>query len=206
MDTKQTVLPYWPLWAAAQFASTDEAKKMLTYVHVFQDADTIQIESTDGHRAFRYRIPRPSNFHIDGDELMIAASTIKKQVSYGKYVTVEDPRVDHEITIWGGKRDACERITTYHERKPHGYTYPNINQLWPDSFSNAPESSFAFNTRYIKEIAAVMDKLGSNCIMKFYGNAPTTPWVITSSYEPRFGDHADRPVLEVLIMPVQVRD
>jgi hypothetical protein len=51
------VLPYWPIWAAAQFASTDEAKHLLQFVHVWSDGDVLQIESTDGHRAFRYRLP-----------------------------------------------------------------------------------------------------------------------------------------------------
>jgi hypothetical protein len=47
------VLPYWPIWAAAQFASTDQAKQVLNFVHVWRDADAFQIEATDGHRAFQ---------------------------------------------------------------------------------------------------------------------------------------------------------
>ena len=50
-------LPYFPLYVAAQFASKDQAKLLLTTINVEKVGDNVEITSTDGHRCFRFVFP-----------------------------------------------------------------------------------------------------------------------------------------------------
>ena len=65
-DTIVASLPYPAVWAAAQFASSDDFKEQLTYVcaRVLDDGNYV-IESVDGHRAFRYFFPNSQAWTID---------------------------------------------------------------------------------------------------------------------------------------------
>jgi hypothetical protein len=213
------VLPYWPIWAAAQFASDDAAKQLLNFVHVWRDGDTFQVESTDGHRAFRYRFPAwgadgmPTLWRVPDGGLLLWAKPLKKAVSYGKLLTVTH---DMRAVFHGGKKEALGELSSVnlagffsvHTADDCGKvgTYPAINQLWPESFSNQPGQRFAFNARYVREWCAVVEKLSHNGVTRCECNAPTTPFVWASSYEPRIGQHAPNPEIELLLMPVQVRD
>ena len=216
------VLPYWPLWAAAQFASTDPAKELLNFIHVHkvtEGASTyIQIESTDGHRAFRYRLPTvdtsfiPTFWSVPDGGLMLLAKPLKKAQSYAKLVTVSD---DLRVTFHGGKKAAVDEIGSLKIESFYGissashaahYTFPAINQLWPDSFNNEPKKTFAFNACYLKEWFSVVDKLSTNGISRVDCNAPTTPFVFRCRYEPRIGTHGSDAMLELLLMPVQIRN
>ena len=212
------VLPYWPIWAAAQFASTDEAKQLLQFVHIFRpDEFDYQIESTDGHRAFRYRIPAwvngmPSLWRIPDDGLLLLAKPLKKAVNYSKMLTVSE---DLRVSFHGGKKELLDEMSSINLPTNFGvsaastsckyYTFPNINQLWPENFSNEPKAKFAFNARYLKEWFTVVDKLSDNGVTAVRCNAPTTPFVFDCSYESRIGEHLRHPKLEMLLMPVQIR-
>ena len=213
------VLPYWPIWAAAQFASTAEDKALLQFVHIHRpDELDYQIEATDGHRAFRYRIPAwvngmPSLWRIPDEGLLLAAKPLKKAVTTAKMLTVSE---DLRASFHGGKKDALAELSSVNLAGTFGvnaastsckyHTFPNINQLWPEDFSNQPKAKFAFNARYLKEWFTVVDKLSHNGVTAVRCNAPITPFVFDCSYVPRIGEHLPNPMLQLLLMPVQIRD
>jgi hypothetical protein len=221
------VLPYWPIWAAAQFASTDEAKHLLQFVHVWQDGDVLQIESTDGHRAFRYRLPAwstetygngaataqlPTLWRVPAQGLLLHAKALRKAVSYAKLLTVTHGM---RAVFHGGKKEALTELSSVNLAGHYSVntaddcgkvgTYPNINQLWPDKFSCEPGKPWAFNATYLKEWCAVVEKLSHNGVTRTQGNSATTPFTFNCSYVPRIGQHAKEPELELLLMPVQIR-
>lgn len=213
------VLPYWPIWAAAQFASTDENKGLLGFVHVWRDGDAYQIEATDGHRAFRYRFPAcgadgmPSLWRIPDDGVLLYAKPLKKAVPYSKLLTVTQ---DLRAVFHGGRKEGLTELSsvnlsgffTVHTAADFGKvgSYPNINQLWPQSFSNEPGKPWAFNARYLREWCAVVEKLSDDqTVTRCEGNGATTPFVFSATYAPRIGQHGEAPRLELLLMPVQIR-
>jgi hypothetical protein len=220
------VLPYWPIWAAAQFASTDEMKQILQFVHIWRDGDAYQIESTDGHRAFRYRFPvsttesagagtayLPTLWRIPEGGLLLHAKPLKKAVSYSKLLTVTE---DLRAVFHGGKKQALLELSSVNlsgfygvNTASKGYTvgaYPKINQLWPDRFTNQPGKQFAFDARYLREWCSVVEKLSERGITKTVCNSPTTPFVFSCNYQRCIGQHFEDAALELLLMPVQIRD
>jgi len=216
-DFSVGTLPYWPIWAAAQFASTEESKPLLNFVHIFRDKDTFQIESTDGHRAFRYRLPAwkvdswPTAWNIPDKGLLLHAAPLRKTVNYGKIITVSN---DLRLYIHGGKKNAVAELASYNLSGFHAvntandterYDYPRINMLWPSDFSNTIGKPFALNARYLREWFAVVERLSPNSVTKVEGNTPVAPFVFSCVYEAGEGHFTDA-TLECLVMPVQVRD
>ena len=212
------VLPYWPIWAAAQFASTDECKELLAFVHVWRDGDAFQIESTDGHRAFRFRLPAwgadamPTLWRVPDQGLLLHAKALKKAVAYGKLLAVT-----HEMraVFHGGKKGALSELSSVNLAGHFSVhtsddcskvgTYPNLNQLWPDRFTNEPGNPWAFNARYLREWCAVAEKLSVNGTTRTQGNGAITPFVFSCDYEKCIGQHFNDAQLELLLMPVQMR-
>jgi len=211
------VLPYWPVWAAAQFASTDEAKKILQFVHIWRDDDAYQVESTDGHRLFRYRFPvvgtdgLPTLWRVPDQGLLLHAKPLRKAVGHSKLLTVTQ---EMRAVFHGGAKQALLELSSINLAGYYSVntaddcskvgTYPNCNQLWPSGFSNRPEGKFAFNARYIREWCAVVEKLSHSSVTRCECNCPTTPFVWTSSYVHRIGQHFEDAQLELLIMPVKI--
>jgi hypothetical protein len=211
------VLPYWPIWAAAQFASKDEYKQLLNFVHVYRNGDAIQIESTDGHRAFRYRVPTVESgadtlWRVPEQGLLLHAKPLKKAVAYSKYLTVTN---DLRAVFHGGKKAAVDELSSVNLTGQYSVnhiedcgkvgTYPNINQLWPDKFSNSPEAPWGFSASYLKDWCAVVEKLSTNGVFRTEGNGAKNPFVMTCSYSPRTAQHFTDAQLELLLMPVQIR-
>ena len=214
------ILPYWPVWAAAQFASDDAAKQILQFVHVWRDGDAYQIESTDGHRAFRYRLPLhegslPTLWRIPDAGLLLNAKPLKKPVPYAALLTVTQ---DLRAVFHGGKAGALAELSSVNLAGAYGVhtaddaarvsSFPSINQLWPDAHkrANAPGAPWCFNARYVREFCSVVEKLSPNGIIRFESCAsPTTPFLLSCNYDPRLGQHFEDPQLQLLLMPVQVR-
>ena len=209
--TQVAMLPYLPLWAAAQFASCDEAKGVINFIHIRIGEDgECAIEATDGHRLLRHRFQLGDQCHVDtsmtgGQSLLIHPKDLRKFVRYGRFVSVS---FDLRLEILGGKGEAMQPLVTLHNPHFFGVThasdsrhmeYPNIPQLIPESFSNAPGGSFAFNARYVKEWCSVVEKWTDNNVTRVECNAPTTPF-IWSAKDSENGE------LEYLLMPVQVRN
>jgi len=212
------VLPYWPIWAAAQFASTDPCKEVLNFVHVWRDGDAFQIESTDGHRAFRYRLPcwtaadsMPTLWRLPDAGLLLHAAPLRKAQLCARLLTVTDSL---RAVFHGGKRHDLAELASLNLSGFYGVnsatgtghpTFPRINMLWPDTFTNAPAQPFAFNARYLKEWFAVVDKLSTAGISRTQCNSPTTPFVLDCTYGQCIGQHYTDARLELLLMPVQIR-
>ena len=222
-------LPYLPIWAAAQFASRDEAKQLLTTIHIRRGDDGVTtIESTDGHRLFRYRFPASVGLNFEADairngSLQIDAAPFRKFIAYAHHVEI---RFDLLCNITGGKvkRSAaesdplpCDLLQAFPASR-FGLnsaadtlgTYPNCDQLFPESFSNEPGAPWAFNGQYLADFMKVVKKASYNGIVRFRGNHPTTPFVMDCGW-----DHAhpsesfedtDLRRMECLIMPVQIRN
>ena len=212
------VLPYWPVWAAAQFASRDEAKEILQFVHVWKADRFIQIESTDGHRAFRYQLPvmdahGETLWQVPEKGLLLNAAGLRKAVSKARLLTVDG---ELRCTFHGGNKEALDELSSVTMGRLYSVStvadcermfdkFPTLNQLFPDSFNNTPGKQFAFNARYLREWFAVVEKLSSNDISRVDCNASTTPFVFCCDYEPRVGQHFETPRMELLLMPVQIR-
>jgi hypothetical protein len=211
------VLPYWPIWAAAQFASTDPCKQVLNFVHIWRDTDAYQIESTDGHRAFRYRLPlwtadcTPTLWRVPDAGLLLHAAPLKKAQPQARLLTVTN---DLRAVFHGGKQLSLAELMSVNLAGFFGVnsanescppTFPRINQLWPDKFTNAPTTPFAFNARYLKEWFAVVDKLSTSGISRTQCNEATNPFVMDCSYVQCIGQHSEDAKLELLLMPVQIR-
>lgn len=212
------VLPYWPIWAAAQFASDDAAKQLLNFVHVWRDGDVLQIESTDGHRAFRYRFPAwtadgmPTLWRFPEGGLLLWAKPLRKAIGYARLLTVTEGM---RAIFHGGKKDVLAELSSVNLAGFYSVhtasdckkvePYPQINKLWPDTFSNSPEQRFGFNARYLREWCAVVEKLSDNEVTSCVCNKAATPFVWRANYMPRIGQHFSDAELELLLMPVQIR-
>ena len=221
-------LPYLPLWAAAQFASRDECKQLLNTIHIRRGDDGITtIESTDGHRLFRYRFPACDWLNFEADairngSLQINAEPFRKFIRNAHHVEI---RFDLLCNITGGK---VKRSAAASDPLPSELlqaipatrfglnsaadtlgTYPNCDQLFPDSFSNEIGAPWAFNVRYLAEWAKVVEKASVNNIVKFRGNNPMTPFVMDCGYDTAHPSESFRVEdcrMECLIMPVRLRD
>jgi len=211
------ILPYWPIWAAAQFASVDEAKELLQFVHIWQDGEVIQIESTDGFRAFRYRISTQANavegiphlWRLPQQGLLLRAKPLQKAVTYAKLLIITQ---DMRAVFHGGKKHVLDELSSInlsghcniHSASDCGQVgrYPSINNLWPSSFTNQPNERWAFTTRYLREWGLVAEKLSPNAVTSMEGNGARDPFVLRCDYEPRIGTHDEGSQFELLLMPV----
>ena len=221
-------LPYLPLWAAAQFASRDEAKQVLNTIHIHRGDDGVTtIESTDGHRLFRYRFPACVGLNFEADairngSLQIDAAPFRKFIRNAHHVEI---RFDLLANITGGK---VKRTAEPSDPLPSELlqaipatrfglnsaadtlgTYPNCDQLFPDSFTNEPAAPWCFNARYLADWSKVVEKASVNNVVRFRGNSPTTPFVMDcgfdSAHPSESFEDSDHRRMECLIMPVQIR-
>jgi hypothetical protein len=144
--------------------------------------------------------------------LLLHAAPLKKAQSHARLLTVTN---ELRAVFHGGKKYELTELVSVNLAGFFGVnnanescppTFPQINQLWPDTFTNAPARPFAFNARYLKEWFAVVDKLSTNGISRTQCNGATTPFVLDCSYEQCIGQHNEYDAkLELLLMPVQIR-
>ena len=88
-------------------------------------------------------------------------------------------------------------------------TYPNIEQLIPDKFTNNFEEEFSFNCDYIGQFCNQVKKLSSNKAITFNGNDSVKPFIITATWDiknPFETLEGFNPILNYLIMPIMKRD
>jgi hypothetical protein len=203
-----TLLPPSILWAAAQFASTDPNKDCLTYIQAKKDADgCISIITTDGHRAFRVILPPCDDYSLSAEEVLIRASAFKKAggLLKGK-VAIFDLAADADLPglnyagtcrIIGHKMETLE-LRPVEVAGKYAPTYPNVPQLWPDTFSCEPGLPIAFNASYVAEFMKVAEKLSPNGVVSMETNSHITPIV----YQCYWNDDIK---IRYLLMPVQLR-
>jgi hypothetical protein len=196
-------LPAQLLAAVAVAASRDDAKQVLQCVHVKNDGPWLALAAVDGHRLITVRVPQSEHLYITTDELLLSADSMRKP---GKAQTIE-------INSDGNFKalDAMGRpVGAGVWRHPYGSgTFPNYEQLIPDSFTNCPKSAVTVNSNYLldwcKVCASVTVK--DRQITSWETNSPTSPMVWTAKVDPRLipGGCDDDVIIRHLLMPVQVR-
>jgi hypothetical protein len=191
----------------------------LQFVHVWRDGDMFQVESTDGHRAFRYRFPAwdsqamPTLWRFPDAGLLLHAKPLKKAVANAKLLTVTD---DMRAVFHGGKKQALDELSSVNLAGHYSVhcqadcakvgTYPDLNQLWPETTPCTMGDAWAFNSRYLKDWCTVVEKLSPSGVMSWRGGQkPTTPFISRCDYQGRIGQHCSDAELELLLMPVMLR-
>ena len=195
-ETKIACIPYEVLRVASQFVSKDYAKQLLMGVHLKVENDEITVASTDGHRLFYFKFPNNQLGFKLNKNITIPGSIFKSQIKQATKVLI----TDNLITFMNGEIF----LSSVHYQQIEG-TYPNIEQLIPDSFTNNFEKEFSFNCDYIGQFCNQVKKLSTNKAITFNGNKSTTPFVITAKWDiknPFESLEGFSPVLKYLIMPI----
>ena len=199
-ETKIACIPYEVLRVASQFVSKDMGKYYITGVNLKVENDEITVASTDGHRLFYFKFPYNELGFKLNKNITIPGSVFKSQIKQATKVLITDNLItfmNEEIFL-----------SSVHYQEIPG-TYPNIEQLIPDSFTNNFEKEFSFNCDYIGQFCNQVKKLSTNKAITFNGNKPTTPFVITAKWDiknPFESLEGFNPILNYLIMPILKRD
>ena len=199
-ETKIASIPYEVLRVASQFVSKDQNKYLLWGVHLKVENDEITVASTDGHRLFYFKFPNNQLGFKLNKNITIPGAVFKSQIKNATKVLITDNLVtfmNEEIFL-----------SSIHYQEIPG-TYPNIEQLIPDKFTNNFEKEFSFNCDYIGQFCNQVKKLSSNKAITFNGNKSTAPFVITAKWDiknPFETLEGFNPILNYLIMPILKRD
>lgn len=198
--TDQTVfiLPAPIAWAAAQFASKDTAKGALVYIQIQRnDNGTVTVRSLDGYRAFRVILPDNLAFST-ADEFLIPAAEFAKP---GKLLTAEWLHFRNDGTAAAISPSGAIVELRQWTRDNHPPTFPNVDQVWPDSWQYhcEPGAIMGANGSYLATIANVAHKLSANGVLTIETANHNAPMNFTAEYR----DTDAR--LEFLLMSVQLR-
>ena len=199
-ETKIACLPYEVLRVASQFVSKDYSKYLLMGVHLKVEKEEITVASTDGHRLFYFKFPDNQLGFKLNKNITIPGSVFKSQIKNATKVLITDSLVtfmNEEVFL-----------SSIHYEQASG-TYPNIEQLIPDKFSNNFEKEFSFNCDYIGQFCSQVKKLSSNKSITFNGNTSAAPFVISADWDiknPFETLEGFKPVLKYLIMPIMKRN
>ena len=195
-------LPYQLLHIASHFSSKDEAKQLLQIIHVRLEKGLIRIASTDGHRLFRVEFKsNEKNFYLDDDvtELKLDARAFKKSNLKAEKAIIYNNGFSQ---VFNKKhRFGIDPVNPIFWKSSIEGTYPNIDQLIPDSFTNEPGKAIAFNASYLADFGKVVGK-ASNGVIKMNTNHPVTPVFFEASCNL---DGLEDTKIQYLLMPVQLR-
>ena len=195
-------LPYFPLYVAAQFASKDQAKLLLTTINVEKVGDNVEITSTDGHRCFRFVFPSDNTFFVNSDKsrwhISIDANVFRKKFINGA-VRVDIYNSDNNCNLIDKNHKTL--ISLYGWRTPEYGTYPNCNQLFPDDYKELKK--IAFNADYLASFCKMVSKFSPNGTVKMNFTHTVGSCVMESDIEIEGIDAELK--MEYLLMPVQVR-
>ena len=195
-------MPYQLLHIASHFSSKDEAKQLLQIIHVRLEKGLIRIASTDGHRLFRFEFKsNEKNFYLDDDvtELKLDARAFKKSNLKAEKAIIHNNGFSQ---VFNKKhRFGIDPVNPIFWKSSIEGTYPNIDQLIPDSFTNEPGNPIGFNASYLADFGKVVGK-ASNGVIKMNTNHPVTPVFFEASCNL---DGLEDTKIQYLLMPVQLR-
>ena len=195
-------LPYQLLHIASHFASKDEFKQLLQIIHVRLENGLIRIASTDGHRLFRVEFKsNEKNFYLDDDviELKIDSRAFKKSNLKAEKVIIHNNGFSQ---VFNKKhRFGIDPVNPIFWKSSIEGTYPNIEQLIPDKFTNQPCKPIAFNASYLADFGKVVSK-ASNGVIKMFTNHPVTPMIFEAACNL---EGLEDTKLQYLLMPIQIR-
>ena len=198
-ETKIACIPYEVLRVASQFVSKDYSRQLLTGIHLKVENDEITIASTDGHRLFYFKFPNNELGFKLNKCITILGAVFKSQIKQATKVLITDNLItfmNEEIFL-----------SSIHYQQLEG-TFPNVEQLIPDSFTNNFEKEFSFNCDYIGQFCNQVKRLSKEKSITFNGNNPKTPFVISATWDiknPFESLEGFSPVLKYLIMPIVKR-
>ena len=201
------ILPAQMLYVAAQFASVNPPKLRLTGVLVRPAKDGgIRIDSSDGIRAFSVTCSDPI-WHCD-TPLLLNAKSFAKRIGYAKTVNIE---ADGDIaSVFGGRNDAINLMQGIPWRlRLDGFKgdpiaqYPDIDSLWPNSFSNSPARPVGFNARSMADFLKQVERYSWNGVVRMELNGATNPLVLTSTAVDYGLNNVE---MRYLLCPVQIRN
>ena len=198
-ETKIACIPYEVLRVASQFVSKDMSKYYITGVHLKVENQEITVASTDGHRLFYFKFPNNQLGFKLNKNITIPGSVFKSQIKQATKVLITDNLItfmNEEIFL-----------SSVHYQQIEG-TYPHIEQLIPDKFTNNFEKEFSFNCDYIGQFCNQVKRLSKEKSITFNGNKSTAPFVITAEWNiknPFESLEGFNPVLNYLIMPIMKR-
>ena len=199
-ETDIATIPYEVLRVASQFVYKDYSKQLLMGVHLKVENEEITIASTDGHRLFYFKFPNNQLGFKLNKNITIPGSVFKSQIKQATKVLITDNLVtfmNEEIFL-----------SSVHYEEASG-TYPNIEQLIPDPFTNNFEKEFSFNCDYIGQFCNQVKRLSKEKSITFNGNTSTAPFVISAIWDiknPFESLEGFSPILNYLIMPVMKRN
>lgn len=199
-------LPAQLLYVASQFAATDDCKQTLTGIMVRPAKDGgIQIESTDGIRAFQV-ICSDSNWRCDAP-MLLSAKAFKKRIPYARFAAFED---NETARILGGKGPTAEFLQAIPAAwKQEGYkgdpvqAYPRTEQLWPDKFGRDAHRPIAFNAQLMGDFLAQVARFSWNGTAIMERNGPHNPIVLRSTIRDTWLEDVE---MRFLLMSVQIRE
>jgi len=203
-------LPYQLLHIASHFSSKDEAKQLLQIIHVRLEKGLIRIASTDGHRLFRVEFKsNEETFYLDDGaqgmsiddviELKLDARAFKKSNLRAEKVIIHDNGFSQ---VFNKKhRYGIDTASNVFWKSSIEGTYPHIDQLIPDKFTNEPGKPIAFNASYLADFGKVVTK-ASNGVVRMSINAPTTPMVFEATCNL---EGLEDTKIQYLLMPIQIR-
>ena len=188
------ILPYQVLHLASKFASKDDNRHILQYINCYKIADSLVIESTNGHYLFRWvgKINDYYEFPYDNSILIHKDHFNKSDIK----ATNVDFYSDNTYQVWHATNKS---LHTFKNGKDYG-TYPNLEQLIPDKLDCLPGTGISFNSQYLGlYFNAIQKYQSSNKVSTLFSNKPTTPVIIKSELD--FNRLEDTDVT-FLIMPV----
>ena len=214
-------LPYAVLHCAALHASKDAAKPSIAFIDVRTVGDSVRVAATDGHRLFRIFLPC-DHLGVQGPEEPIAVNpamftkaptrkTIWACMFSDGLATAGNPS--------GADNRQASEVLPGTWRSEHGaHTFPNVDQLMPERFSNAPGAQIGVNPSYLLDCLKLAQRFTANSVVRQNTNTPHTPMVFSFDIEPFWlgGQKLKQGFLtewscdwitaECLIMPVMIRD
>jgi len=202
-EQKTFILPADIIYIAAQFASQDSFKGILTGISIkpcvttfYRTLTSIEICSTDGHRMFRCRIPVVEKAFFLDRHIVVNAAAFKKKVAKASTIHLSAYNGVEMANFFGIKADLISSVP---------YTtldgdYPNYNQLWPDTFKNQPGEPISLNAGYLASFLKEVQAFSSNSNVTMNCNLATTPLTFSATHH-LYSDVT----LEYLLMPVQIR-
>lgn len=197
-DQTAAILPAPVLWAAAQFASKDQAKAPLLNIQIQRnESGSVTVRSTNGHQAFRITLPA-EHAYSNAAEIKVPAADWSKP---GKLLTAAE--WCHLKT--DGTAAAVSFIGQIAELRsftpdPYAAEFPRLDNVWPTEYPCEPGQIMAFNGNYLAAFGTVAAKLSPNAIIKLETNEAHTPVQLTANYRETGA------TLEFLLMPVQIRN
>jgi hypothetical protein len=198
-ETKIASIPYELLRVAGQFVSKDYSRGSINGVHLKVENNEITVASTDGHRCFYFKFPNNKLGFKLNKNITIPGSVYKSQIKNATKVLI----TDNLITFMNDEIFLC----SIHYQQIVG-SYPNIEQLIPDSFTNDFKKEFHFNCDYIGQFCNQVKRLSKEKSITFNGNHPKSPFIISATWDiknPFETLEGFNPILNYLIMPIMKR-